>query len=174
MEQTVYRNYQKVTLQESPGRIPAGRIPRSKDCILLADLCDRCKPGDEVEIVGIYTNNYDGSLNTDQVCFRTILCIVCIVLHLFIIKIIFQGFPVFSTVIIVNNIIVKDCKQIVESLTDEDKATIVKLAKDPRIVDRIVASMAPSIYGHDFIKRALALALFGGESKNPGKYRVDY
>ncbi|XP_077293926.1 DNA replication licensing factor Mcm2 [Arctopsyche grandis] len=145
MEQTVYRNYQKVTLQESPGRIPAGRIPRSKDCILLADLCDRCKPGDEVEIVGIYTNNYDGSLNTDQ------------------------GFPVFSTVIIVNNIIVKDCKQIVESLTDEDKAVIVKLSKDPRIVDRIVASMAPSIYGHDFIKRALALALFGGESKNPGE-----
>lgn len=42
MEQTLYRNYQKITLQESPGRIPAGRIPRSKDCILLADLCDTC------------------------------------------------------------------------------------------------------------------------------------
>lgn len=70
--------------------------------------------------------------------------------------------------ILVNNIIVKDCKQIVESLTDEDIAAIVKLSKDPRIVDRIVASMAPSIYGHDFIKRALALALFGGQSKNPG------
>lgn len=55
-----------------------------------------------------------------------------------------------------------------ESLTDEDIAAIVKLSKDPRIVDRIVASMAPSIYGHDFIKRALALTLFGGESKNPG------
>lgn len=69
MEQTIYRNYQKVTIQESPGRIPAGRIPRSKDCILLADLCDRCKPGDEVDLTGIYTNNYDGSLNTEQVCY---------------------------------------------------------------------------------------------------------
>src|SRR6218665_3266249 len=33
--------------------------------------------------------------------------------------------------------------------------------------------MAPSIYGHPNVKRALALALFGGEPKNPGdKHRV--
>lgn len=75
----------------------------------------------------------------------------------------------FATVILANHIVVKDCKHIVESLTDEDVSTIIKLSKDPRIVDRIVASMAPSIYGHDYIKRALALALFGGESKNPGE-----
>lgn len=149
MEQTLYRNYQKITLQESPGRIPAGRIPRSKDCILLADLCDICKPGDEVELTGVYTNNYDGSLNTDQ------------------------GFPVFSTVIMANHMVVKDSKQVVSSLTDEDIATIQKLSKDPRVIDRIIASIAPSIYGHNFIKRALALTLFGGESKNPGdKHKV--
>ncbi|KAI4457476.1 dna replication licensing factor mcm family member [Holotrichia oblita] len=149
MEQTVYRNYQKVTLQESPGRIPAGRVPRSKDCILLADLCDRCKPGDEVDVTGVYTNNYDGSLNTDQ------------------------GFPVFSTVIVANHLVVKDCKQIVQSLTDDDVNAIIKMSKDHRILDRIVASIAPSIYGHDYMKRALALALFGGEPKNPGqKHKV--
>ncbi|XP_017782479.1 PREDICTED: DNA replication licensing factor Mcm2 [Nicrophorus vespilloides] len=149
MEQTVYRNYQKVTLQESPGRIPPGRVPRSKECILLADLCDRCKPGDEVDVTGVYTNNYDGSLNTEQ------------------------GFPVFSTVIFANHLVVKDCKQIVQSLTDDDINAIVKMSKDHRIADRIIASVAPSIYGHDYIKRALALALFGGEPKNPGqKHKV--
>ncbi|KDR16761.1 DNA replication licensing factor Mcm2 [Zootermopsis nevadensis] len=149
MEQTVYRNYQKITLQESPGRIPAGRIPRSKDIIMLADLCDRCKPGDEIDVTGIYTNNYDGSLNTEQ------------------------GFPVFSTVIMANHLIVKDCKQIVQSLTDEDVAAITRLSKDYRIGERIVASIGPSIYGHEYIKRGIALALFGGESKNPGqKHKV--
>ena len=29
-ENTVYRNYQKMTIQESPGTVPAGRIPRTK------------------------------------------------------------------------------------------------------------------------------------------------
>lgn len=149
MEQTIYRNYQKITIQESPGKIPAGRIPRSKDCILLSDLCDRCKPGDEVDVTAIYTNNYDGSLNTEH------------------------GFPVFATVLLANYVRVKDSKEIVESLTEEDIAAIHALSKDHRIADRIVASIGPSIYGHEFTKRALALAIFGGESKNPGnKHKV--
>lgn len=54
------------------------------------------------------------------------------------------------------------------ALTDEDIKAIVSLSKDERIAERIVASIAPSIYGHDDIKRALALSLFGGETKNPG------
>lgn len=35
MEETIYQNYQRVTLQEAPGKVTAGRIPRSKDAILL-------------------------------------------------------------------------------------------------------------------------------------------
>lgn len=39
-EETLYRNYQKLTLQETPGSVPAGRVPRSKDVVLLSDLID--------------------------------------------------------------------------------------------------------------------------------------
>ncbi|KAL7060565.1 hypothetical protein AAHC03_09487 [Spirometra sp. Aus1] len=107
IEQTVYKNYQRITIQESPGKVPAGRLPRSKDAILLDDLVDSCKPGDEVLVLG--------------------------------------------------------------SLTDEDVRTIMKLSRDERISERIFASVAPSIYGHEDIKRAIALTLFGGEPKNPGE-----
>jgi DNA replication licensing factor MCM2 len=50
--ETVYQNYQKLTLQESPGTVPAGRLPRQKEVILLHDLIDCARPGEEVEITG--------------------------------------------------------------------------------------------------------------------------
>ncbi|NWI94511.1 MCM2 factor, partial [Pitta sordida] len=149
MEETVYQNYQRIKIQESPGKVAAGRLPRSKDAILLADLVDSCKPGDEIELTGIYHNNYDGSLNTAN------------------------GFPVFATVILANHIAKKDNKLAIGELTDEDVKVIVGLSKDEQIGEKIFASIAPSIYGHEDIKRGLALALFGGEPKNPGgKHKV--
>ncbi|XP_025777171.1 DNA replication licensing factor MCM2 [Puma concolor] len=149
MEETVYQNYQRIRIQESPGKVAAGRLPRSKDAILLADLVDSCKPGDEIELTGIYHNNYDGSLNTAN------------------------GFPVFATVILANHVAKKDNKVAVGELTDEDVKMITSLSKDQQIGEKIFASIAPSIYGHEDIKRGLALALFGGEPKNPGgKHKV--
>ncbi|KAF8370352.1 mcm-2 [Pristionchus pacificus] len=129
-------------------QVAAGRLPRSKDVVLLGDLCDSCKPGDEIEVTGIYKINYDASLNSKQ------------------------GFPVFNTIIHANHIVNKD-KVASDDLSDEDMATIRQLAKDCRISERIFSSIAPSIYGHYDIKRAIALSLFRGEAKNPsGKHRV--
>lgn len=34
---------------------------------------------------------------------------------------------------------------------------------------QIINSIAPSIYGHEDIKRGLALAMFGGVAKDPGE-----
>ena len=56
--QTLYQNYQKITIQESPGKVAAGRLPRSKDAILLADLVDCSKPGDEIVSL-IRNGNYN-------------------------------------------------------------------------------------------------------------------
>jgi DNA replication licensing factor MCM2 len=150
MEQTLYQNYQRLTIQEPPGKVTAGRVPRSKEVILTGDLCDSVRPGDEIELTGIYSNTYDGSLNVAN------------------------GFPVFATVITANHIAKRDnWTSVSSSLSEDELKEIVKLSRDVNIGKRIIASIAPSIYGHSDIKRALALALFGGESKNPGqKHRV--
>ncbi|BGP10848.1 MCM DNA helicase complex subunit [Rhodotorula toruloides] len=148
-EQTVYRNYQKLTLQESPGSVPAGRLPRHREVILLWDLIDSAKPGDEIEVTGIYRNNFDTSLNVKN------------------------GFPVFSTVIEANHVNKKEDLFASFRLTEDDEKAIRKLARDERIGKRIIKSMAPSIYGHDDIKTAVALSLFGGVPKDINrKHRI--
>jgi len=150
--ETIYQNFQKITLCESPGSVPAGRIPRSREVILQNDLCDSVRPGEQIAVSGIYTNRFEAGLNASN------------------------GFPVFSTVIEANYI-KKDNDYLSHcELTNEDQEKIEKLSKMPDIEDRILASVAPSIYGHRSIKRALAFALFGGHAKsgkNKHKIRGD-
>ncbi len=55
-------------------------------------------------------------------------------------------------------------------INDEEERQIMELAKDPKIFERISKSIATSIFGHDEIKQAVALQLFGG---TPGKRLVD-
>lgn len=43
--------------------MPAGRLPRYKDVILLEDLIDSARPGDEIEVTGVYTYSYDFDVN---------------------------------------------------------------------------------------------------------------
>lgn len=148
-EQTTYRNYQKLTLQESPGTVPAGRLPRHREVILLWDLIDSAKPGEEVEITGIYRNNYDAQLNSRN------------------------GFPVFATILEANYVVKSHDQLAGFRLTEDDERQIRHLARDPRIVDMIVNSIAPSIYGHTDIKTAVALSLFGGVGKvAQGKHSI--
>ncbi|TAQ86001.1 hypothetical protein B7494_g5661 [Chlorociboria aeruginascens] len=140
-EKTVYRNYQKLTLQESPGTVPAGRLPRHREVILLWDLIDKAKPGEEIEVTGVYRNNYDAQLNNRN------------------------GFPVFATILEANNVVKSHDQLAGFRLTEEDEHQIRSLSRDPQIVDKIIHSMAPSIYGHTDIKTAVALSLFGGVAK---------
>lgn len=148
-ERTIYRNYQKITLQESPGTVPAGRLPRHREVVLLWDLIDQAKPGEEVEISGIYRNNYDAQLNHKN------------------------GFPVFATMLEANHVVKSHDQMAGFNLTEEDEREIRALSRDPRIVEKLVDSIAPSIYGHKDIKTAVVLSLFGGVSKEAqGKHNI--
>jgi len=51
------------------------------------------------------------------------------------------------------------------TIDPEDEKKIKKLAKDPKIYEKLVASLAPTMFGMDDIKLAVILQLFGGEPK---------
>lgn len=83
-----------------------------------------------------------------------------------------HGFPVFQTLIEVNNL-KRFGDDLINELTDEDKTQIRNLCKEPNIATKIFNSIAPSIYGHEFVKKGLCLAMFGGESKDVGgKHKI--
>jgi DNA replication licensing factor MCM2 len=100
-------------------------------------------------VTGIYRNNFDASLNAKN------------------------GFPVFSTIIEANHINKREDLFAAFRLTEEDEKEMRSLARDERIRKRIIKSIAPSIYGHEDIKTAIALSLFGGMSKDiDRKHRI--
>lgn len=48
------------------------------------------------------------------------------------------------------------------NITEEDEKKIRATSHDPKLFEHIVASIAPTIYGMDEVKQAIALQLFGG------------
>jgi DNA replication licensing factor MCM2 len=80
---------------------------------------------------------------------------------------------VFSTIIEANHVNKKEDLFAAFRLTEEDEKEMRALARDERIRKRIIKSIAPSIYGHEDIKTALALSLFGGVGKDINrKHRI--
>lgn len=139
-----YRDHQTISIQEMPERAPAGQLPRSVDVIMDDDLVDQVKPGDRIQLVGIYRSL--GNRNAGS------------------------GSATFRTLILANNVILLSSKSgggIAQvSITDTDIRNINKIAKNKRVFELLSQSLAPSIYGHDYIKKAILLLLLGGQEKN--------
>jgi DNA replication licensing factor MCM3 len=139
-----YRDHQTISIQEMPERAPAGQLPRGVDVILDDDLVDKCKPGDRVQLVGIYR-----SLGNRNAGHSTAL---------------------FKTVILANNVVMLSSKSgggiASATITDTDIRNINKIAKKKNLFELLSQSLAPSIYGHGHIKKAILLMLLGGQEKN--------
>ena len=127
-----------------PERAPAGQLPRGVDVIMDDDLVDRVKPGDRIQLVGIYRSLGNRSASS--------------------------GSSTFRTVVLANNVILLSSKSgggvAQATITDTDIRNINKVSKKKNVFELLSQSLAPSIYGHDHIKKAILLMLLGGMEKN--------
>ncbi len=131
-------DWQKIVLQERPEEVPPGQLPRSIEVVLHDELVDSARPGDRVSVVGIVRVRPDTASKK-----RAIYDMVIDAVHI--------------------EVSQKILEEVV--ITREDEERIKALAKDPWVRKKILASIAPAIYGHWDIKEAIALALFGGVPK---------
>ena len=139
-QESLFRDWQKARIQESPDELPPGQMPRSIDIVLEGDIVDISRPGDLVKVTGILETTPDFSRRGGRLA-------------------------TFNIFIEANGVEVSEKEHEQIEISEEDEKQIRELADDPYVHERIVASIAPSIQGHTTIKESIALLLFGGVSK---------
>lgn len=168
-----YANKQLIKMQEIPGSIPEGEVPRNIELYAFDELVDSVRAGDKMEVVGVYrvvasrlrpqtrnlnsvcTNYIDvvhfHRLETETSCWSTSMTLTDVLIH--------QKYE----------------DHHMEAQMERREDELRMLAQTPDIYQRLVQSFAPSIHGHDEIKKGLLCQLFGGVMKNfdGGKIRGD-
>lgn len=137
LDQSSFIDNQRVWIQESPEQLPPGQIPERLEVDLNSELVGTVKPGDRVHITGYAHLKMKNPIST---------------------KLELSRFMIANYVETTNKYM-----DLVE-LTEGEIKQIKELAKDPYIMRRIVRSIAPSIYGHVTIKKAIALQQFGSDA----------
>ncbi|MEM1592835.1 MAG: minichromosome maintenance protein MCM, partial [Archaeoglobaceae archaeon] len=138
-EKSVSIDSQRVKVQEYPENLRGGEQPQSIDIILEGDLAGVINPGDRVVVNGIVRAKPRGFQQRK-------LTHMDLYLEGNSIEIVQQEYEEFE-------------------ITEADKERILALARSDDIYEKIVKTIAPSIYGYEDIKLAIALQLFGGVPK---------
>lgn len=133
-----YKDIQIIMLQEMPEKVPAGQLSRNVEIIVQEDLVDAAKPGDRVQVNGVLRPQAGGRTFSSGT---------------------FRTFVVATSIVQVQN-------QAEQSLSIQDIKTIKELSQKKDLLDLLVRSMAPSVFGHEIVKRGLLLQLVSGIEKN--------
>jgi len=140
-EESKFTDWQSARIQEKPETLRGGMMPVYINAILREDTVEKVQPGNRATLTGI--------LKATQPIQKGRTSGTVLEKHIEV------------------NYIESQERGIEEiEVTKQDMVEIEKLSKDPLICHRIMRSIAPSIWGYDPIKEAIALQLFSG------KYRL--
>ena len=136
---------QVLTIEEASDNLHGGEQPKRMTIFLKEDLVDpnmemRTTPGSRVKIIGILK---EIAISTGSGAMLTR----------------------FDLAIESNNIIPMEESFEDIDINEEDERAIRELAANPNLMEKMIDSIAPSIWGHRNVKKALAFQLFGGVKK---------
>ena len=139
---------QKIRIQESPEELQGGEQPQTLDVELEDDLAGVVFPGDRVIVNGILKSYQRTNPQAGKSTY----------------------FDLFHKGI---SIEMKEQEFEEIEISIEDEKIIQQMSQSPDIYEKIKGSIAPSIFGYDDVKEALALQLFSGfEKKLPDGARI--
>lgn len=135
-----FEDYQRIKIQESPDELKGGEQPQTLDINVSDDLAGQVTPGEHITVTGILRSaqkiNKDGKT------------------------------AYFDIYMDGNSIELEEQEYDEVEISPEDEEEIVRLSKDKRVYDKICGSIAPSIYGYEEVKEAIAHQLFSGVVKS--------
>lgn len=136
--------FQEVRVQEMAEQVPVGQIPRSLTVLCYGSLVRRVNPGDVVDISGIF-------LPTPYTGFKAIKA------------------GLLTDTYLEAHHVHQHKKAYSQMLVDARLARrIDKFRQSGHVYDLLAKSIAPEIYGHLDVKKALLLLLIGGVTKEMG------
>jgi len=130
---------QKLEIQESPEGLRGGEQPKRLEVYCEDDMTGIVAPGDRIVLNGVLRSRQRGRFS-NRLTF----------------------FDIFLDVVSIDHVD-KDFAEV--EISKEDEKEIKKLARDKNLRKKIVGAIAPSIFGMEIEKEAIALQLFGGVQK---------
>ena len=147
-ESSLFIDFQMVRLQELPEDLPAGQLPHYIEVTVMSDLVDQCRPGDRIILTGIIRIEQEQlAPQAKTTLFR---------LRMEGNNIEYLGGRAGS----------KDTRSVERiMISTEDERQIRTIASKPDAYEKLIASLAPHIYGHEPIKEAILLLIVGSVTK---------
>ncbi|EIN07044.1 MCM-domain-containing protein [Punctularia strigosozonata HHB-11173 SS5] len=136
--------FQEVKIQEMADQVPVGHIPRSMTVHVHGNLTRMMNPGDVVHLGGIF-------LPVPYTGYQAV-----------------RAGLLTDTYLEVHHILQLKKQYDEMEITPQVQAELEKLRQDPDIYNKLAQSIAPEIYGHADVKKALLLLLVGGVTKSMG------
>uniref|UniRef100_A0A8C0XW08 DNA replication licensing factor MCM5 n=1 Tax=Cyprinus carpio carpio TaxID=630221 RepID=A0A8C0XW08_CYPCA len=143
-------DFQTLRLQEAPDAVPHGEMPRHMQLYCDRYLCDRVVPGNRVTVMGIYSIKKVAQTKAKGRDKGAGVGIRSAYLRVVGIEVDTEGAGRGAS----------------GSVSPQEEEELRALASSPSVYDSLARSLAPSIYGSDDLKKAIACLLFGGSRKS--------